>query len=207
VPQGDHPDPARRGCPDADQDRDGIYDSGDACPTVSAGLISDPARPGCPLADADGDSVPDVQDACPRQAGAPSTNPRRNGCPGLSVVENGQVRIRRPIHFRTNSDRIHGRSNAVLRAVADTMAVLPQIRRLSIEGHTDEVGSSGGNLDLSRRRAASVMAWLVTHGVDPQRLTAEGFGETRPVMQGRSRRALAANRRVEFRIVDPPLAE
>jgi outer membrane protein OmpA-like peptidoglycan-associated protein len=83
---------------------------------------------------------------------------------------------------------------------------------VAIEGHTDDVNDDAANMDLSNRRAASVLRWLTDHGIAATRLEAHGFGETRPVrpIAGLRRRALrdarAMNRRVEFRIVDPAIA-
>jgi outer membrane protein OmpA-like peptidoglycan-associated protein len=198
--------PGRPGCPDPDDDADTITNSRDACPAEPRGLHPDPApeRIGCPAPDGDRDSVPDATDACPREAGAPSPDARRNGCPGLVRIESGQIRINRPVFFDTNADTIRRQSRAVLQAVADALRATPEIRRVSIQGNTDDVGDDAFNLDLSERRAQSVMAALVTNGVEPERLEAHGYGETRPLMNGTTRAARAANRRVEFHIVDPP---
>jgi outer membrane protein OmpA-like peptidoglycan-associated protein len=206
TPAGAHPDPDRRGCPDADTDNDTVLDHDDQCRTEHAGIHPDPARPGCPLPDRDHDTVPDASDHCPDQFGAPSPDPNRNGCPGLVRVEEGRIRILTPVFFATNRDRILPRSFPVLNAVVDALRATPEMRRLAVEGHTDDVGDDARNLDLSQRRAASVMQYLVQHGVEATRLEAHGYGETRPVLPNTSRANRAANRRVEFRIVDPPQA-
>jgi outer membrane protein OmpA-like peptidoglycan-associated protein len=203
APAGEFPDPNRPGCPDGDADNDTVRDATDQCPTEAQGFYPDPARPGCPLADGDGDRVPDVNDACPTQPGAPSQNPRRNGCPSLVRLELDRITIQRPVFFATGRDTILARSTAVLTALADALQAVPQIRRISIEGHTDDVGDDAANLDLSNRRANTVMQWLIDHGVDASRLEAHGFGETQPIETGTSARARAANRRVEFRVIDP----
>ena len=91
----------------------------------------------------------------------------------------------------------------VMRALRDAMRASPFIRRISIEGHTDDRGTEEHNLDLSNRRAHSVMTWLVEQGVEPDRLEARGFGEGRPLIPEENRRARAVNRRVEFHILDP----
>lgn len=206
TPSGEHPDPNRPGCPDPDTDGDSFHDSADECPEQHVGLNPDPERPGCPLPDRDGDSVPDPTDACPDEPGAPSQDPERNGCPGLVRVEDGQLRITRPVFFATNRDVILRRSQGVLEALADAIAATPNIRRLVIEGHTDDVGEAAANLDLSRRRARNVRRWLIEHDVAADRMEFVGFGETCPKEEGTSRSARATNRRVEFRIVDPPLS-
>jgi outer membrane protein OmpA-like peptidoglycan-associated protein len=202
---GPHPDPARSGCPDGDDDGDGFLNSIDQCPTVHAdsGFNPDPARPGCPLPDRDHDTVPDSVDACPDVAGAPSANPRRNGCPGLVVVGIDHLTIERPLYFATGRDTILRRSNDVLLALADALRMTPRIHRVSIEGHTDDVGDDAANLALSERRAASVMKWLVDHGIEASRLEAHGFGESRPVATGISASAREQNRRVAILVTDP----
>jgi outer membrane protein OmpA-like peptidoglycan-associated protein len=209
-PQGANPDPNRRGCPDGDQDSDGVRNSADQCRDVPAGPHPDPARAGCPTADRDNDSVPDPVDHCPDQPGAPHPDPNRNGCPGQVRVSNGMIQINTPVFFGHNRDAILPRSFPILQAVADALRASPDIRRVSIEGHTDDVGADSENMTLSNRRAQSVMRWLTAHQVEESRLEAHGFGETRPLrpVQGisnrRERRAAQAdNRRVEFRIVDP----
>jgi len=72
--------------------------------------------------------------------------------------------------------------------------------RVSIEGHTDVRGDAPYNQSLSKRRAESVAAWLVAHGVDASRLTTSGAGEARPLRTGDSEADHQANRRVEIRI-------
>ncbi len=201
VPAGEHPNPDRAGCPDGDGDRDGVLDHADQCPTEPTGLHADPARAGCPAPDRDGDTVPDATDHCPDRPGAPSADPNRNGCPGLVQVGGGQIRINRPVFFAPNRDVVLATSFPVLTAVADALTATPEIRHVSVEGHTDDVGEEAANLDLSRRRAASVVTWLTGHGIAADRLVSAGFGETRPVTPGTTARARAANRRVEFRIV------
>jgi outer membrane protein OmpA-like peptidoglycan-associated protein len=206
-PQGEYPDPNRRGCPDGDADGDGVRNAQDQCRDVPQGERPDPERPGCPIADRDNDTVPDAIDHCPDQPGAPSPDPNRNGCPGLVRVQNGMIQILAPVYFATNRDTILRRSFPVLDAVVDAIRASPEIRRVSIEGHTDDVGNDARNQDLSERRARSVMEYLRSHGIEASRLTARGFGETRPLrpiegLRGRALRdARAQNRRVEFRIL------
>ncbi len=209
------PDPARRGCPDGDDDNDGVLNSRDLCRTEHQTSNPDPNRVGCPERDTDGDRIPDRLDRCPSEPGMPNTeNPARHGCPGLVVLTNRVIRITQPVYFATAADAILPTSFPVLEAVRMTLQATPDLRRVSIEGHTDDANDDASNLDLSNRRAASVMRYLVEHGIDAGRLEAHGFGEARPIQpitdsRGRAlrRRALdaarQANRRVEFRIVDP----
>jgi outer membrane protein OmpA-like peptidoglycan-associated protein len=100
--------------------------------------------------------------------------------------------------FDTNSDRLRPESAPVLGEIARMLAAHPTLR-LSIEGHTDDVGDAAANLTLSRRRAESVRRHLVTQlGADAARLTAAGFGATRPVAANASGADRQRNRRVEL---------
>ena len=192
----------------ADRDGDGVDDALDACPDVVPGLNPDPERPGCPSADRDADAVPDRVDACPDEAGAPHPDPARHGCPGLGRIEGDQLVILRPIFFETNVSRILPESEPVLRAIAEMMRAMPRIRRVRVEGHTDDRGDDEPNLQLSQERAQAVVEWLVGEGgVEAERLEARGFGEAQPLIPGQSDGARAANRRVELRIIDPVLRQ
>jgi len=202
---GEHPDGQRRGCPDGDDDGDGFLNSLDQCPAehANASLNPDPARAGCPLPDRDRDTVPDATDACPDVAGAPSSNARRNGCPGLVTVQLDRITIERPLYFATARDTILRRSDTVLLALAEALRLTPGIRRVSIEGHADDIGTEEDNRVLSERRAQSVMRWLIAHDIDAARLEARGFGESRPTAAGQSFGAREENRRVSIRVLDP----
>ncbi len=138
----------------------------DQCRTVPQGPQPDPTRPGCPLPDRDRDTVPDNADHCPDEPGVPSTDPQRNGCPNRFVVVDGTViRLLRPVFFATNRDVILPVSAPVLTAVGDVLRASGWIRRIRIEGHTDDSNTDEYNLDLSQRRANNVMRWLVQNGI------------------------------------------
>ncbi|MDB4970886.1 MAG: outer membrane protein, partial [Myxococcales bacterium] len=207
VAAGPHPDAKRAGCADVDTDGDGTFDSADLCPADPAGLHPDPAKAGCPQPDRDNDQIADDQDACPDQPGAPDVDPKKNGCPGLVQIKGGKLVIMEPVFFATNKDVILSRSFPVLQAVANALTAQPEIKHVSVDGHTDAQGRPEKNLDLSTRRAASVRRWLVDHGVAEERLESHGFGQTQPIASNRTATGRAANRRVEFRIVEAPPAE
>jgi outer membrane protein OmpA-like peptidoglycan-associated protein len=100
--------------------------------------------------------------------------------------------------FDTNSDRLRAESAPVLKEIADMLAAHPELR-LSIEGHTDDVGRAADNQALSAKRAAAVRAYLVAqHGVAADRLTAQGFGATKPVAGNTDEAGRQKNRRVEL---------
>jgi len=202
-PAGPNPDPNKPGCPDKDSDRDGVYDAKDQCKDVPAGIFPDPAKPGCPLPDRDRDSVPDPVDACPDKPGAPSPDPKKNGCPGLVEMKNGQIVILRQVFFATGKDTILKKSYVVLDAVVGALKSVPAIKKVAIEGHTDNKGKPELNRELSDRRAKSVMKYLVDHGIEAGRLDARGFGSERPIADNKTEKGRALNRRTDFRIVDP----
>jgi len=201
---GAHPDPARPGCPDKDSDGDGIYDAQDQCSGVPAGLNPDASRAGCPLPDRDRDQVPDGADACPDQAGSPSPDAKRNGCPGLVEVKGSQIVIKEQVFFATGKDQILKKSFPLLNTIAHTLGAIAAIKKVEIEGHTDNQGAEEKNIDLSDRRAKSVQKYLIDHGVAAERLVAKGYGPARPIADNKTVSGRAQNRRVDFRIVDPP---
>ena len=203
LPQSEHPDPARKGCPDKDSDNDGIYDAKDLCVKIPAGAHPDPNKVGCPLPDRDGDSVIDAVDACPDRPGAPDPNPKKNGCPGLVEIKRGQIIILKSVFFNFDQDVILKKSFPVLQAVTNVLVTEPAITKLAIEGHTDDRGESEHNIELSDRRARSVMHWLTEHGIAASRLTAKGYGPQRPIADNGTLYGRAKNRRVEFHILEP----
>jgi outer membrane protein OmpA-like peptidoglycan-associated protein len=201
--QGAFPDPDRPGCPDADDDHDGVYNREDQCRHEPAGITPDPERKGCPAPDRDHDSIPDATDACPDKPGAPNADPKKNGCPGLVLIEGDQIKINKPVFFATNKDTILKKSAPVLNAVGFALTHNANIRKVLVEGHTDNKGNPEKNQDLSQRRADSVKAWLIQLGVEAERLDTRGFGDTRPLVPNATSKGRAANRRVQFTITDP----
>ena len=194
-------DPKTNGCP-PDRDHDGVLDADDACPDVPGVKTDDPKTNGCPPdPDRDKDGIPNEEDACPDAPGPRNVNPKKNGCPAAAVVGK-QIVILEQVKFATGSAAILPSSNAILTAVLDVVQTHPEIRHLRVEGHTDNVGTAVFNKGLSTRRAASVAAWLVQHGVDPSRMASEGFGLERPIDTNDTPDGRQNNRRVEFHIGD-----
>jgi OmpA-OmpF porin, OOP family len=101
------------------------------------------------------------------------------------------------ILFDVNSDKIKPESMPVLQQVADALSAQNTLK-LMIEGHTDSTGDAAANLELSKRRAASVKSALVGMGIAADRLTTEGFGDTKPAAKNDTPQGRAENRRVEF---------
>ncbi|MBQ3618532.1 MAG: OmpA family protein [Bacteroidales bacterium] len=78
----------------------------------------------------------------------------------------------------------------------------PDVTKLEVSAHTDNVGSDAYNLQLSKRRATTVVNYLVSHGVERKRLVPVGYGESRPLNQNATPRQREVNRRVEFMILE-----
>jgi outer membrane protein OmpA-like peptidoglycan-associated protein len=194
--------PENRGCPWPDTDGDGIPDREDDCPSVPGPR----ENRGCPWPDRDGDGIPDKDDKCPSEPG-----PRENqGCPWPKVeVTKREVVIREAIHFRSGSAEILPQSYEIIAAVAKVLADRPDIRRVEVQGHTDDIGNASFNRRLSQKRAEAVRQRLVLFGIASSRLVAKGYGADRPLRRIERRKMSAAelkaaraqNRRVQFVIV------
>jgi len=170
-----------------DSDGDGVTDDQDRCPGTSAGARVDAV--GCEL-DGDGDGVLDSKDKCP------------NTPKGDKVAADGcSFTLRLEVQFDNNSSELQPESSAYLDQVATRLKELSSITGV-IEGHTDSNGSDAHNQDLSERRARTVLAYLVGQGVDPARLTAQGFGESQPVADNSTAEGRTQNRRVVLRRTD-----
>ena len=196
------PDPGD-GCPaPSDRDGDGIPDQADKCPDQPEDKDGIDDQDGCPEDDADNDGIPDVKDACPKEPGQPDPDPKKNGCPKFIHLEGGMVRVLQQVHFQTASATILPDSFPMLMEIAQLLKANPTIKKMRIEGHTDNHGAADMNLDLSKRRAASVRVWLIQHGIDSGRLESEGYGLTRPIQTNDTADGRAANRRVEFKITE-----
>ncbi len=174
------------GCPD--RDGDGVADSADKCPSL-AGLRT---FNGCP--DSDGDGLDDSRDRCPNQAGSVDNN----GCPGLTVADQQTLEVAmRAVQFDTGKSTIKSESYSVLNQVVDIMRRYPNYS-ISIEGHTDNVGSSSLNQSLSEKRAKACYDYIASRGISSSRLSYAGYGESRPVSDNSTETGRKLNRRVEF---------
>ena len=115
------------------------------------------------------------------------------------LVEDAEV-ILRNVFFESGSADLSAQSEPELREVSAWLADNPGIR-LEIGGHTDDVGSAKDNLALSAHRAEAVLEFLVAQGADRDQLTAVGFGQTRPAVEGKSEAARRQNRRTTLRLI------
>jgi outer membrane protein OmpA-like peptidoglycan-associated protein len=191
-----------------DRDGDRISDANDRCPLDREDFDEIQDEDGCPEEDADLDRLVDPRDRCPLTAGS-QTDPDCAGCPEHACMarSGGAIEISERVEFETGSDVILPESEAVLRDVASIVGTNAQIVRIRIEGHTDDVGDDADNMELSRRRAASVMRWMTAHGIDAVRIEAWGCGEMHALGSNARASGRRANRRVEFIIVEPPTAQ
>ena len=192
------------GCPDLDNDGDGIADTEDKCPLEAEDDDGFEDKDGCPDPDNDKDGIEDAKDKCPLQPETRNGFEDDDGCPDktLAKIEKGKITIADKIYFDTGKATIKPESFPVVDAVVGILKANPQVKKIRIEGHTDDRGSARKNLKLSQARADSVKAYLVEHGVGTERLTAVGYGEDRPAVPGTTKEARDANRRVEFIILD-----
>jgi OOP family OmpA-OmpF porin len=110
---------------------------------------------------------------------------------------NGRVATQ-GIYFDVGSDRLRPESTPTLKQIGDMLGAHPELK-LTIEGHTDNTGNAAANQALSERRAASVVRYLVdTFHVEPARLVARGYGDTKPVAPNTTAEGRQQNRRVEL---------
>ena len=190
-----------KGCP-ADRDADGIYDTDDACPDEKGITQKKKEFNGCGP-DVDGDGVSNDDDACPKEPGKASTDPAKHGCP-LAFVKGTEIKITEQVKFKTGKAEIEkGKdSEDILQAVFDVLKAHPEIKKVGIEGHTDNQGKADFNKKLSADRAAAVVAWLVKKGIEKTRLESKGFGQEKPLDSNSTEEGRKNNRRVEFHIVD-----
>jgi outer membrane protein OmpA-like peptidoglycan-associated protein len=182
------------GCPDPDNDGDRIADASDRCPAEAG-----PAENrGCPDTDEDHDGVVYRLDVCPAETGAA----RYEGCKTRHRVslKGGELTVLEPVFFRTDRATFRHRSQPVLDDIARVLIAHPEFR-VQVEGHTDDEGEAVYNEDLSRRRAATVIAYLVKKGVPADRLEPVGYGQGRPAHENKTEDGRAGNRRVGFTIL------
>jgi large repetitive protein len=192
------------GCPEYDADQDGITDGADQCPELAEDMDGNQDGDGCPEEenDRDGDGVPDFRDKCPDEPIRFGQNPETSdGCPKLAEISNDKIVITDRIYFEEGKAMLLPASTPVLQAVSDLLVEHPEITDVLIEGHTNDVGDEEYNYRLSDKRAAAVMSWLVSQGIDRNRLASKGYGETRPLVPNSNDENRAINRRVEFTIV------
>jgi len=101
------------------------------------------------------------------------------------------------ILYATNSSALNDKSKFILKGFARFLNQNPNIT-VAIQGHTDDVGDDAQNLALSESRAKGVKDYLVSQGIDAERLSAKGYGEAKPKVPNTSDLNRAKNRRTDF---------
>ena len=170
-----------------DTDQDGIMDNKDQCPTTP--IAHKVNKQGCELDD-DQDGVINLEDLCPHSI--KETKVDKTGCNLNEVINLAGV------NFVTNSDKLLIESQGILTTVAETLKHHQQLQ-LEVAGHTDSTGDANYNLNLSQRRAEQVRLYLISQGINENRLSAQGYGEKLPIIDNTSAENRAMNRRVELR--------
>jgi OmpA-OmpF porin, OOP family len=154
--------------------------------------------------DSDNDGIFDKDDHCIEVMENYNGIEDDDGCPERKHIIESETDIvtLQPIEFEFDKDVLRDSAYPILDEIVEALQLSSSITLVEVEGHTDEQGNDAYNLDLSKRRAATVMRYLVDHGVDKLRLTSEGYGETKPVDPHHTQQAYKANRRVAFSIKD-----
>jgi outer membrane protein OmpA-like peptidoglycan-associated protein len=116
------------------------------------------------------------------------------------IVTGHELKLRKQVHFQHDSAEILPDSSAILEEIADVLSTHPEIKSIEVQGHTDNQGSAPYNLKLSESRAQAVVDSLVKLGVDPLRLQAKGYGDTKPLMPNNNEANRAKNRRVQLMV-------
>ncbi len=188
------------GCPEDDNDRDGFADEDDECPNHAEDEDGFEDADGCPEKDNDRDGILDPDDLCPNDPENPNGYQDDDGCPDEVPRNLTQiVGVIRGINFKVDSDELKESSFPVLDNAAGILHKYEDIG-LEIQGHASAEGDDDYNLDLSQRRAESVMNYLISKGISESRLIAVGYGETMPIAED-TPDGRVLNRRVEFHII------
>jgi outer membrane protein OmpA-like peptidoglycan-associated protein len=189
-------------CELLDTDGDGVPDVIDKCPDTP------PDTPVLPNGCADDyldAPEPERVSPCPDKPDDYDGFVDEDGCPAdpdesVSITRN-KITIADQIHFETAKATIRRESHGILDEVAEVLIDNPQIEKVRVEGHTDSRGSEVYNQKLSQERSESVRRYLIEQGVEADRLTAVGFGETTPIADNETEEGRQKNRRVDFTIL------
>ena len=134
---------------------------------------------------------------CPATPG-PATN---KGCPEIKEEVKAEIRLAaKGIFFESGRGVIKAASFTNLNKLASIMNSYEEAN-VMIEGHTDSQGEDADNLILSQQRADAVKRYLSSHGVSDSRMTAKGYGESKPIADNESAEGRGLNRRVDFKLV------
>ena len=144
----------------------------------------------------------DTIEVVAREAATPQITLVERPRNALVRVRGRRIVIRRKINFATDSAEILPSSEPLMTEIADVLIRNTGIRKVEIQGHTDNTGPRQRNITLSQQRAESVRDWLIRHGVQAARLDARGYGPDRPLVPNITPANRARNRRVQFNITE-----
>ena len=134
----------------------------------------------------------------PPPSGPRVATPADRGKVGMDPLKDpGSILSKRSIYFDFDSNVVKDEFRPVVEANAKVLTTQPA-RKMAVQGHTDDRGSSEYNLALGQRRAEAVVKSLTLMGVKPSQLEATSFGKERPAVQGENEEAWAKNRRAEL---------
>jgi OOP family OmpA-OmpF porin len=145
--------------------------------------------------------VPDNLDKCPDTPSGVQVD--ASGCPvAKRVFEEGKKSlVLEAVNFETNKATLTAESRAILDKVAESLRAYPEVK-VEVQGHTDNRGSKALNTKLSQARAETVRDYLIGKGIAADRLTARGYGPTRPIADNKTDAGRAQNRRVQLERVE-----
>ena len=220
------------GCPDPDNDSDGIPDKTDKCPNDPEDKDGFEDADGCPDPDNDKDGIPDKTDQCPNDPedkdgfqdadGCPDPDNDKDGfldkddkCPnepgvapdGCPKKYNLVVVTEKKIELKQTVYFDFNKSSikpVSFPLLNDVAQAMADNPKIKVEigGHTDSIGDDNFNLKLSQARADAVRLYLVKRGIDAMRMVAKGYGENVPIADNRTAEGRSQNRRVEFLITE-----
>jgi OOP family OmpA-OmpF porin len=122
-------------------------------------------------------------------------------------VRDNKIEFKEKIQFENNKSVILPQSFGLLDDIVKVIKDNPQAKKIAIEGHASAEGDAKRNLTLSDERAKAVMKYCVDHGIDAKRLTAKGFGITKPIADNATEEGREKNRRVEFNIIEQDVTQ
>jgi len=177
------------GCPVPDKDKDGIPDDKDKCPGNS-GLTR---YNGCPIPDSDHDGVNDEEDKCPNFAGVSSNK----GCVDFQpIVDKATSNLK----FASGKIDLLKKQLTPLNEVVALLKDNPTVR-IVINGHTDNTGSRNINDKLSLQRAKVVQRFVLSKGIDQNRVSIMGYADTKPISDNATLKGRAENRRTDITVL------
>jgi len=171
--------------PCSDGDNDGICDKADNCPDTPKGCRVDSF--GCPFDD-DRDGIIDCLDKCPKTPAGAVVDSR--GCWVISVA----------VLFDFDSSDLKPAALNELDKVYEVLKA--DDLKIEVQGYTCNMGPDDYNQNLSERRAQAVTSYLIDKGIDLNRLTTVGYGESNPAVSNDTKEGRIENRRVEFNTLD-----